>query len=476
MRIPGLPPKQGLYDPQQEKDSCGIGFVANIKGQKSHSIVQQGLQILENLTHRGAQGCDPCTGDGAGILLQVPHAFLKRAAGDVGVTLPNAGEYGVGMVFLPPQADARQQCEKLFAKVIAEEGARLLGWRDVPVKSDAIGEVARRTEPFMRQVFIARDMLNEAQFERKLYVIRKRVETAIRESAVQGREYFYIPSLSSSTIVYKGLLLPHQMAAYYQDLKDASLTSALALVHSRFSTNTFPTWPLAHPYRYICHNGEINTLKGNVNWMRARQGRLNSDLFGQDLAKLYPIVYEQQSDSACLDNAVEFLTLGGRSLPHAMMMLIPEPWVANPQMDLDRRGFYEYHAAMQEPWDGPAAVCFTDGKLIGATLDRNGLRPCRYQVTTDGLVVLASEAGVLPMETQKIRQKGRLMPGRMFLVDTAQGRIVDDAEFKEQLASEHPYAEWLDNGLTELGDLPPDRKSTRLNSSHVSESRMPSSA
>ncbi len=454
MRIPGLPPKQGLYDPQQEKDSCGIGFVANIKGQKSHSIVQQGLQILENLTHRGAQGCDPCTGDGAGILLQVPHAFLKRAAGDVGVTLPNAGEYGVGMVFLPPQADARQQCEKLFAKVIAEEGARLLGWRDVPVKSDAIGEVARRTEPFMRQVFIARDMLNEAQFERKLYVIRKRVETAIRESAVQGREYFYIPSLSSSTIVYKGLLLPHQMAAYYQDLKDASLTSALALVHSRFSTNTFPTWPLAHPYRYICHNGEINTLKGNVNWMRARQGRLNSDLFGQDLAKLYPIVYEQQSDSACLDNAVEFLTLGGRSLPHAMMMLIPEPWVANPQMDLDRRGFYEYHAAMQEPWDGPAAVCFTDGKLIGATLDRNGLRPCRYQVTTDGLVVLASEAGVLPMETQKIRQKGRLMPGRMFLVDTAQGRIVDDEEIKAEIVSRKPYRSWVTQYRISLDELP----------------------
>ena len=433
MNVPGLPRKQGLYDPEQEKDSCGIGFVVNIKGQKSHTIVQQGLQILENLSHRGAQGCDPCTGDGAGILLQVPHEFLKRAAGDVGVSLPNAGEYGVGMMFLPPQADARQQCEALFSRIIGEEGARLLGWRDVPVKSDAIGVVARSTEPFMRQVFIARDVLNEGQFERKLYVIRKRVETAIRESAIQGRDYFYISSLSANTIVYKGLLLPDQMSAYYQDLKDASLTSALALVHSRFSTNTFPTWPLAHPYRYICHNGEINTLKGNVNWMRARQGRLNSELFGQDLAKLYPIVSEQQSDSACLDNAVEFLTMGGRSLPHAMMMLIPEPWVANPQMDLDRRGFYEYHAAMQEPWDGPAAVCFTDGKFIGATLDRNGLRPCRYQVTTDGLVILASEAGVLPMDVRKIRQKGRLMPGRMFMVDTVQGRIIDDEEVKAEI-------------------------------------------
>ena len=454
MSIPGLPPKQGLYDPEQEKDSCGVGFVVNIKGQKSHTIVQQGLQILESLSHRGAQGCDPCTGDGAGILLQVPHDFLKRAAGDVGVALPAAGEYGVGMLFFPPQADGRQQCEALVARIVGEEGARLLGWRDVPVKSDAIGPVARSTEPFMRQLFIARDGLNEAQFERKLYVIRKRAENAIRQSAIQGRDYFYISSLSANTIVYKGLLLPHQMAAYYQDLGDASLTSALALVHSRFSTNTFPTWPLAHPYRYICHNGEINTLKGNVNWMRARQGRLNSELFGEDLAKLYPIVSEQQSDSACLDNAVEFLTMGGRSLPHVMMMLIPEPWVANPQMDLDRRGFYEYHAAMQEPWDGPAAVCFTDGKFIGATLDRNGLRPCRYQVTTDGLVILASEAGVLPMDAQKIRQKGRLMPGRMFMVDTVQGRIIDDEEVKAEIASRKPYRSWVTQHRMSLDELP----------------------
>jgi glutamate synthase (NADPH) large chain len=454
MSIPGLPAKQGLYDPEQEKDSCGIGFVVNITGQKSHTIVQQGLQILESLSHRGAQGCDPCTGDGAGILLQVPHEFLKRAADDVGVLLPNAGEYGVGMVFLPPQIDARQQCEALFSRIVEEEGARLLGWRDVPVKSDAIGVVARSTEPFMRQVFIARDILNEGQFERKLYVIRKRVETAIRESAIQGRDYFYISSLSASTIVYKGLLLPEQMSAYYQDLKDERLMSALALVHSRFSTNTFPTWPLAHPYRYICHNGEINTLKGNVNWMRARQGRLNSELFGQDLTKLYPIVSEQQSDSACLDNAVEFLTMGGRSLPHAMMMLIPEPWVANPQMDLDRRGFYEYHAAMQEPWDGPAAVCFTDGKLIGATLDRNGLRPCRYQVTTDGLVILASEAGVLPMDVRKIRQKGRLMPGRMLMIDTVQGRIIDDEEVKAEIVSRKPYRSWVTQYRISLDELP----------------------
>ncbi len=452
--VPGLPSKQGLYDPRFEKDSCGIGFVVNIKGQKSHSIVQKGLQVLENLFHRGAQGCDPCTGDGAGILLQVPHEFLRRAAADVGIKLPGAGEYGVGMVFLPRDAAARKPCEMLVEKVIAEERARFLGWRDVPVKSEAIGTVARRTEPVIRQVFIARDILNEGQFERKLYVIRKRVEKAVRESAIQGREHFYIPSLSSNTIVYKGLLLPHQIPQYYQDLTDSSVVSALALVHSRFSTNTFPTWPLAHPYRYICHNGEINTLKGNVNWMRARQGRLKSDLFGEDMPKLFPIVYEHQSDSACLDNALEFLVLGGRSLPHAMMMLIPEPWVGNPHMDLDRRGFYEYHAAMMEPWDGPAAVCFTDGKLIGATLDRNGLRPCRYQVMTDDLVVLASEAGVLPADVKEIRQKGRLQPGRMFLVDTVQGRIIDDEEIKADIVGRKPYRSWVTQYRISLDELP----------------------
>ncbi len=398
MNIPGLPIKQGLYDPRNEKDGCGVGFVVNIKGQKSHTIVEQGLQVLENLTHRGAQGCDPCTGDGAGILLQIPHSFLKQATASESFTLPKAGEYGVGMVFLPQEEHSRQQCQKVFENVIREEGSRLLGWRDVPVKSEAIGVQARQTEPVIRQVFLARDILNEAQFERKLYVIRKRVEQAIRDTAIPQRDYFYISSLSGNTIVYKGLLLPHQMTAYYQDLKDPQFVSAMALVHSRFSTNTFPTWPLSHPYRFTCHNGEINTLKGNVNWMRARHGRLQSELFGEDVDKLFPIVFPDQSDSACLDNALEFLVLGGRSLPHAMMMLIPEPWVGNPHMNLDRRGFYEYHAAVMEPWDGPAAVCFTDGKLIGATLDRNGLRPCRYQVMTDDTVVLASEAGVLPVD------------------------------------------------------------------------------
>jgi len=454
MHIPGLPPKQGLYDPANEKDGCGIGFVANIKGVPSHDIVRKGLQVLDNLFHRGAQGCDPCTGDGAGILLQVPHAFLKQAAADVHVKLPGAGEYGVGMVFLPRDAAQRRQCEQLFEQVIAEEHAHLLGWRDVPVNRDAIGVQARRTEPVIRQIFIARGTLTPSQFERKLYVIRKRAENAMRASMIEGREYFYIPSLSGNTIVYKGLLLPYQMTKYYVDLNEPTMSSALALIHSRFSTNTFPTWPLAHPYRYICHNGEINTLKGNVNWMRARQGRLESDLFGEDIPKLFPIVYDKQSDSACLDNALEFLVAGGRSLPHAMMMLIPEPWVGNPQMDLDRRGFYEYHAAMMEPWDGPAAVCFTDGKLIGATLDRNGLRPCRYQVTADDLVVLASEAGVLPVEAKDIIQKGRLQPGRMFLVDTGQGRLIDDEEIKAEIVGRKPYRSWVTQYRISLDELP----------------------
>ena len=454
MNIPGFPPKQGLYDPRFEKDGCGIGFVANLKGRKSYEIVDKALQVLRNLYHRGAQGCDPCTGDGAGLLIQVPHEFLTRAAGENRVKLPGAGEYGVGMVFLPRGNASRNQCETLFERVIQEERTRLLGWRDVPVKSEAIGVQARRTEPVIRQVFIARDMLNEAEFERKLYVIRKRVEQAIRDSAIDGREHFYVPSLSGQTIVYKGLLLPTQIAEYYPDLNDSTLVSALAIIHSRFSTNTFPTWPLAHPYRYICHNGEITTLKGNVNWMRARQGRLQSDLFGEDIPKLFPIVYPEQSDSACLDNALEFLLLGGRPLPHAMMMLIPEPWVGNPHMNLDRRGFYEYHAAMMEPWDGPAAVCFTDGKLIGATLDRNGLRPCRYQVMTDDVVVLASEAGVLPVEAKKIRQKGRLQPGRMFLVDTVQGRIIDDEEIKGEIVGRKPYRSWVTEYRVSLDELP----------------------
>ena len=450
----GLPPKQGLYDPRFEKDGCGIGFVANIKGHQSHDIIEKSLNVLKNLYHRGAQGCDPCTGDGAGILLQISHEFFRRACQDVGLQLPESGGYGVGMVFLPQDELLRRQCEGLFESIIREERLRFLGWRDVPVKLEYVGDLAQKTLPQMRQFFIARDILNEAQFERKLYVVRKRIARAIRESALVERGRVYICSLSSNTIVYKGMLLPEQLGGFFPDLTDASMVSALGLVHSRFSTNTFPTWSLAHPYRYIVHNGEINTLRGNVNWMRARQGRLASDLFGDDLEKLYPIIYEEQSDSACLDNAVEFLVMAGRSLPHAMMMLIPEPWVGNPHMDLNRRGFYEYHAAMMEPWDGPAAVAFTDGKLIGATLDRNGLRPCRYQVTTDDLVVLASEAGVLPTDVKNIREKGRLQPGRMFLVDTGQGRIIDDEEIKAEIVGRKPYRSWVTQYRVSLDELP----------------------
>ena len=469
MQLSGFPQKQGLYDSQFEKDSCGIGFVVDIKGRKSHDIIRKGLQVLENMAHRGAVGCDPYTGDGAGILFQIPHHFLKRDCGEIGVHLPGAGEYGVGMVFLPQDPAGRSSCEKLIERIIAEEGQRCLGWRDVPIKPSHLGELARQSMPAIRQVFIARDILDESQFERKLYVIRKRIEHAIRNSAIQGRESFYIPSLSCNTIVYKGLLLPSQMPLFYTDLADEKVVSALALIHSRFSTNTFPTWPLAHPYRYICHNGEINTLKGNINWMRAREGRLSSELFGDDIKKLYPIIYEQQSDSACLDNALEFLVMGGRSLPHAMMMLIPEPWVGNPHMDLDRRGFYEYHAAMMEPWDGPAAVCFTDGKRIGATLDRNGLRPGRYVVTHGGLALMASEAGVLPLHPEEVLTKGRLQPGKMFLVDTVQGRVIDDEEIKAEIAARRPYQQWVSAHRISLDDLPeplnvpqPDHSTLRL--------------
>ncbi len=449
-----IPPQQGLYNPQNEHDSCGIGFVANIKGSRSHDIVKKGLEILENLTHRGAVGCDPCTGDGAGIILQVPHRLLHRSLEELGVKLPTPGAYGVGMVFLPPDPQDRRACEKIFEKIILEEDQRLLGWRDVPTKDDTIGVQARESMPTIRQIFIARDILSETEFEQKLYVMRRRIENAVRHSAIEGKNFFYVCSLSCNTILYKGLLLPDQLPRFFPDLCDPETRSALALVHSRFSTNTFPAWPLAHPFRFTCHNGEINTLKGNVNWMRARQGRLSSKRFGRDLEKLFPIIDPEQSDSACFDNALEFLVMGGRSLPHAMMMLIPEAWAGNPHMDLDRRGFYEYHAAMMEPWDGPAAIAFTDGKMIGATLDRNGLRPARYLVTQDDLVVLASETGVLEFAPEEVRSKGRLQPGKMFLIDTEQGRIIDDDEIKAKISSQQPYREWVSTYRISINELP----------------------
>ncbi len=451
----GLPGQQGLYDPRHEHDACGVGFVAHIKGKQSHAMVRQGLQILENLTHRGAVGADPLAGDGAGILIQIPDAFLRKACAGLGVTLPAAGAYGVGMVFLPRDAAARVACERVMADKIAAEGQILLGWRDVPVDNSSLGESVKAVEPLVRQVFIGRGASADADsFERKLFVIRKTAEHAVRGLPNEQGRSFYVPSLSARTIVYKGMLLANQVGKYYLDLQDESLVSALALVHQRFSTNTFPSWNLAHPYRMIAHNGEINTVRGNVNWMAARHAAMSSKVLGADLEKLWPLIAEGQSDSACFDNALELLVAGGYSLPHAMMLLIPEAWAGNPLMDEERRAFYEYHAALMEPWDGPAAVAFTDGRMIGATLDRNGLRPARYLITDDDVVLMASEMGVLDIPQNKIVKKWRLQPGKMFLIDLQAGRIVDDAELKKQLATAKPYRQWIEKSRYFLGDLP----------------------
>ncbi len=452
----GLPPKQGLYDPNNEHDACGVGFVANIKGRKSHAIVRQGLTILENLTHRGAVGADPLAGDGAGILVQIPDQFLRAECAAQDLQLPKPGDYGVGMLFLPQPETTRAHCQALLERIIAEEGQTLIGWRDVPVNNSGLGESVKAVEPVVRQVFIGRgaQTFDQDAFERKLFVIRKRAENSVRESDWAGCEHFYVPSLSSRTLVYKGMLLANQVDSYYRDLGDERFDSALALVHQRFSTNTFPSWDLAHPFRMIAHNGEINTLRGNVNWMRARRHSMSSPRLGADLDKVWPLIAEGQSDSASFDNALELLVTGGYSLAHAMMMLIPEAWAGNPLMDEQRRAFYEYHAALMEPWDGPAAVAFTDGRQIGATLDRNGLRPARYLITDDDLVVMASEMGVLDIPSHKIVKKWRLQPGKMFLIDLEQGRIIDDTEVKAQLANMHPYQDWLDKSQIHLKNLP----------------------
>ncbi len=453
------PSAQGLYSPDNEHDACGVGFVAHIKGKKSHEIVEQGLLILKNLTHRGATGADPLAGDGAGILLQIPDAFFREELLKQGITLPAPGEYGVGMVFLPQEPACRLACEQEIERAIRAEGQVLLGWRDVPRNGAVLGESVKRIEPVMRQVFIGAgsSVTVTDSLERKLYVIRKRSGHAIQSLNLAHGKEFYVPSMSARTIVYKGMLLAEQVGNYYLDLQDPRMVSALALVHQRFSTNTFPTWDLSHPFRMIAHNGEINTLRGNVNWLRAREGAISSPVLGRDLEKLWPLVYPGQSDSASFDNALELLVMGGYSLSHAMMMLIPEAWENHTTMDESRRAFYEYHAAMMEPWDGPAAVAFTDGRQIGATLDRNGLRPARYIVTDDNLVIMASEAGVLPIAEDRIVKKWRLQPGKMFLVDTELGRIVDDKELKEQLAALRPYREWNDRirvTLEEISDAP----------------------
>ncbi len=453
MHKPGGLTAAGLYDPEYEHDGCGVGFVADIKGRRSHRIVEQALEILLNLEHRGACGCDPETGDGAGILSQIPHRLFARVAP---VPLPDVGHYGVGMVFLPRDPTERAICEAVIEHVVRTEGQAFLGWRDVPVARDTIGTKARETEPAIRQFFVGRspDIASREAFEHRLYVIRKTVFRTLESKGLRLFSDFYVCSLSSRTVVYKGLLLARQIAGYYLDLADPDFDTAMALVHQRFSTNTFPSWPLAHPYRMIAHNGEINTLRGNRNWMRARQARLTSSVFGDDVRKLIPLVNEVGSDSATLDNALELLVMGGRCLAHALMMLVPEAWGANEDMDPERRAFYEYHACIMEPWDGPAAIAFCDGVRVGAILDRNGLRPARYLVTHDDLVVMASETGVLDIEPQRIREKWRLQPGRIFMVDTEEGRIVSDDELKDRIVRRRPYGQWLSENKIDLRDLP----------------------
>jgi len=453
MNSNNLPPKQGLYDPHFEHDACGVGFIVHMKGKKSHEIVEQALTILLNLDHRGACGCETNTGDGAGILMQVPHKFLKKVAAAQNITLPEAGQYGVGMIYSSPDPATREKSRRIFEKIVAEEGQQILGWRNVPTDDSPLGNTAKSSEPFMEQVFIQRgsNFADDEAFERKLYVIRKRAHNAIRIPQVDP--YWYPSSLSCRTIVYKGMLMPVQVGQYYPDLHDPDMESALALVHSRFSTNTFPSWERSHPYRYIAHNGEINTLRGNINWMHARQSLFESELFGDDMKKVQPVINIEGSDSLIFDNALELLVLAGRSLPHAVMMMIPEPWTAHESMSDEKKAFYEYHSCLMEPWDGPASIAFTDGTMIGAVLDRNGLRPSRYYVTKDDLVIMASEAGVLPVEPERVALKGRLQPGRMFLVNMEEGRIVADEEIKNKIATEHPYREWINQHMVELANI-----------------------
>ncbi|MCA9953846.1 MAG: glutamate synthase large subunit, partial [Anaerolineales bacterium] len=449
------PAKQGLYDPQFERDACGMGFVVDVQGRPSHDIIQQAITVLERLTHRGAKGAEATTGDGAGIMLQIPHQFLAQKTEQLGFILPQPGEYGVGMLFLPHDPALRQRCEQAMARIIAEEGQQLLGWRTVPTSNRGLGETAVSGEPFIRQLFIQKQYLTQDDplaWERKLFIIRRRAEKEI--TPLVGNDIFYIPSLSGRTIVYKGMLLSEQLRDYYPDLSDPAMETALALVHSRFSTNTFPSWKRAHPYRTVIHNGEINTIRGNVNWFKAREALFATHLFEDELDKVLPIVDEDGSDTGMLDNALEFLVLSGRSLPHAVMMMIPEPWDKHAHMSPEKHAFYEYHSHLMEPWDGPASIGFSDGTVVGAVLDRNGLRPSRYIVTKDGQVIMASEVGVLEVDPANVLYKGRLEPGRMLLVDTSLGRIVGDEELKMQIATERPYQQWLAENRIRLADLP----------------------
>jgi glutamate synthase (NADPH/NADH) large chain len=457
------PRASGLFDPSREYDACGVGFIADLKGKKSHQLVKDALAILENLEHRGAVGADPIAGDGAGILIQIPDEFLREECGALGVKLPKPGHYAVGHLFMPRDERLRAHCERVWMRIIREEGLEFLGWRSVPVDNSSLSEMVKAVEPVHRQLFIGRPkaMKDQQEFERRLYLIRKVVSNALY-FAYKGRDIgHYTVSLSSRTLVYKGMFLSYQVRNYYRDVTDSRLTTAMVLVHQRFSTNTFPSWKLAHPYRMVAHNGEINTLRGNVNWMAARQASVSSPLFGSDITKLWPISYEGQSDTACFDNALEFLVMGGYSLAHAAMMLIPEAWAGNPLMDSKRRAFYEYHACLMEPWDGPASMAFTDGRQIGATLDRNGLRPARYLVTKDDRVIMSSEAGVLPVAEENIARKWRLQPGKMLLIDLEEGKIVSDDDLKADLASRYPYEQWLKRTQVQVGDLPLPKKLTR---------------
>jgi glutamate synthase domain-containing protein 1 len=447
---------QGLYQSNQEHDACGVGFVAHIKGQKSHAIVSQALKILENLDHRGAVGADKLMGDGAGILIQIPDALYREEMALQGIALPPLGEYGVGIIFLPKEQASKQACEQELERAIKAEGQVLIGWRNVPINADMpMSPTVRAKEPLIRQVFIGRgnDVIVQDALERKLYVIRKTASAAIQNLHLKHSKEYYVPSMSSRTVIYKGLLLADQVGTYFLDLQDTRCVSALGLVHQRFSTNTFPEWPLAHPYRYVAHNGEINTVKGNYNWMKAREGVMSSPVLGEDLPKLYPISFADQSDTATFDNCLELLTMSGYPISQAMMMMIPEPWEQHTTMDERRRAFYEYHAAMLEPWDGPASIVFTDGRQIGATLDRNGLRPSRYCITDEGLVIMGSESGVLPVPESKIVRKWRLQPGKMFLIDLEQGRMIDDEELKAGLANSKPYKQWIENLRIRLDDI-----------------------
>ncbi len=462
----GYPQKHGLYDPLNEKDSCGVGFVAHIKGQRSHQIVLDADQILRNMNHRGACGCEANTGDGAGILTALPHEFLAKVARrDLRAELPPAGCFGAGLVFLPTDERERAVCKQAVQRMVAEHGQRLVGWRQVPAEADKadVGPTARRAMPQIEQLFIAAgEGLAGDAFERRLYLIRKRVSNLLRmEGSLQQSKLFHVCSLSAKVIIYKGMLTPDQLMQFYPDLRDPDYATHLAMVHSRFSTNTFPSWDRAQPNRIMSHNGEINTLRGNINWMRARQGVVQSDLFGDDLEKLFPVVEPDCSDSGTFDNVLEFLLMTGRSLQESIMMMIPEAWQKHENMPENKRAFYEYHSCVMEPWDGPASIAFTDGRFIGAVLDRNGLRPSRFYLTSDDRVIMASEVGVLPVEPQIVIAKGRLQPGRMFLIDFEQGRLITDEELKNQFSNQRPYAQWLRENRIELSDLRPGKEPHR---------------